>query len=467
MNNKIIFILSVVFLALFILVSTVVNSIAAPLVAYTPEALINVEMHRLDASGGRLIPQRVCLQGDTNWGCTTFCDNLDVCAQGAHYYPYATNPSDVNIQTDYLLDVVASEMNPAIYPAAGDAAFQAQAIAARSYIWHKQENWEPSGYQITNSNQDQVFIPYKFDALAPFATPLSVTVNPCTLTTLNTAQQKICDAVASRHYLALDGYDIPALAEFSSDIAVMTISGDKDYLKSVQEPITQNNICDGNTDLNNAHGRGMSQEGAVRWSRGNQCASDNFGNQPWNVQWDHPDQILFHYYTDVHLRDADDNTIVSPYYRWNPLQITWNTPSSCPPEMSSGSSCTVTIQIQNTGVYPWSCASQRTFKLGVLWQGPLTPVRVPADPNGWPSVCGLQPGQSEHYTFSFPAPPSSESGKYQLHFDVVETLNYSQENWFGEMGWYSYEIPVCVNNGACYFAYIPRVSSSTTRAPYP
>ena len=198
-------------------------------------------------------------------------------------YPYPTNPATVPIETDYLLDVVPQEMGPYYHP----TAIQALAIAARSYIMYKINN----NFSINNSTSLQVFIPYKFESLN------------------SNDQQIIQDAVAPRYYIAPADTDEPAFAEHFADILNGTVSGDEPYLLGIGDPISEAYMaCDANDD---GHGRGLSQEGASRWARGNKCSYAGAGDQPWSVEWDDVRQILVHYYTGIHLRDANNNNTIT------------------------------------------------------------------------------------------------------------------------------------------------------------
>jgi hypothetical protein len=102
----------------------------------------------------------------------------------------------------------------------------------------------------------------------------------------------------------------------------------------------------------------MSQEGASRWARGNQCSLASSGDMPWSVQWN-ANQVLVHYYTGVRILDANNNnSYVVPTLRWNPLSINWGTPDNRPPSMSHGGSYPINVQVQNTSeVSDWACVT--------------------------------------------------------------------------------------------------------------
>jgi len=178
---------------------------AAPSAVFTPPTSITVEMYRLDdygASTGVL-----CTNGDTAYGCTV---------TPARPYPYATNPVNISIETDYLLDVVPQEMNPSVCHAVG---VQAQAIAVRTYAYFHIHY----GSTINNSTEFQVFIPYRFESLTP-ATDPNNPADPCASSNLNSNQQAICTATASRYYFTYYNQESPARSEFFSDRQLRTLT---------------------------------------------------------------------------------------------------------------------------------------------------------------------------------------------------------------------------------------------------
>jgi hypothetical protein len=165
---------------------------------------------------------------------------------------------------------------------------EAQAVAARTYAyWHISQ-----GSTINNSTQFQAFIPYFFDSLTP-AIVADNPSDPCASSNLNSNQQIICIAIANRYYITpypAGGFQEPAKTEFFSDISNRTVDGGESYLMAVDNPISS--ACDAN---DYGHGRGMSQEGASRWARGNRCSYAAQGDDPWSLHWERAEQILFHY----------------------------------------------------------------------------------------------------------------------------------------------------------------------------
>ncbi len=467
---KIIFIVVLVTLFSFIMftpvsnnttVSAVANaissgSVAMPVLAYTPEPYITVTMYVLDENGGST--GTLCNAKEVSWGCSAFCTNSTQCPHPDLEplpYPYGdTNPIHIPIQTYYLLDVVSQEMSPDLYPY--PAALRAQAVAARSYAWWHVENTILSGWRtsINNSNGYQVFVPYRFDALNPKAAPLEpTTAAPCasSKSIQNSSQQLACEAVAPRYYLVTWYRDAPALTEFSSDSMDKTLTYPTPtppssptpfpYLKGVEEPISTS--CD-TVDSGNRYG--MSQNGASRWTRGDKCALEKNGGEPWNVKWTRPEQILFHYYTGVHLRDADNaNAILSPDWRWNPLQIDWRTANYQPPAMIAGTVNTYKVQLQNTGIYAWDChvlpnrPIPPSYRLRYQWLNGQTVLYT----GQGTTVCGLVPGNSTRIDLAIQVPVVS-TGLYTLRLDIHEG---TEDFWFSSGGWPPYDIPVRIESG--------------------
>lgn len=307
---------------------------------FTPPSQITVQMYRLEPTGVIYQPEELCSSGNTNYGCTAFVGDYN------HPYPYGSaNPATVLIETDYLLDVVPREMGPAQYHS---TALEAQAIAARSYAyWHIQH-----GSDINNSTDFQVFVPYYFEYMSGIFPDNPE--NPCASTNLHEYQEIVCNAVASRYYISY-GDDSPAFTEYFADRLYRTVSGDPShpYLQGVENPISID--CDADDD---GHGRGMSQEGASRWARGNLCANINNPGEEWSVRWDDYRQILVHYYTGIHIRDAADGSYVTPNLRWNMLE------HNIPANVIEGYRYPFTVTIQNTSTENWT---EGNYSLGYRW----------------------------------------------------------------------------------------------------
>ena len=186
---------------------------------------------------------------------------------------------------------------------------------------------------------------------------------------------------------------------------------------------------------------GLSQKGANRWARGNRCGVALPG-ELWSVRWTTAEQILFHYFTRVHLRDANiGKLILSPDWRWNPLLINWGTTDNQPPKMNAGSTSSYAVLLQNTGIYPWTCIKGQSkpipppsYRLRYRW---LNGRSIIATGYGTP-VCDLSPGDSSkvELVISVPAVPV---GTYTLRLDMYED---SAGFWFGDGGWPPYDVNV-------------------------
>jgi hypothetical protein len=374
--------------------------------------------------------------GDMNYGCTAFVNDT------SHSFPYGYNPENVEIETDYLLDVIPQEMGE-------DSQVEAltvQAIVSRSFANYFAVNLPPQGY-IDNSTNFQVAIPYRFQELNLVSSPNNP-LDPCVSTNLNSSQGLVCNAVSSIIYLSMandanNGYR-PSKALFFSDIVNRTIDAtyDKPYLKAVDDPIST--TCDA---VNYGPGWGLSQKGAKRWLRGDKCSTTSGGTQPWTVRWYFPSQVLFHYYTGEDLIDENGNRL-TPEYRWNPLSISLS--GNCPPIMYSGQTCTGSFTIQNTGSTTWFSQQYKLTMHG--WGNDAQSSLVSQS---------IVPGNSITEVISFSAPnPSAAGTAYFLSFDMAYWDN--QNGWikFSQMEpskpWVTYKISVCVG-GPCKI-FVPMVN---------
>jgi hypothetical protein len=429
-----------IFLLVILIMSTVSQTTEAkPYHAYSPPSSITIWVYRLRGDGSIEPSYTLCSSNDTSYGCTAFVGD------SSHAYPYGSNnPVTIPIETDYLLDVVPREMpvDP-FHP----TAIQAQAIAARSYAyWHIRQ-----GSAINNSNQFQVFVPYTFEALSSTTFPDNPS-DPCASSNLNRYQRIVCGAVARRHYIAYGTYpndDLPAFSEYFADIRNRTVNGGQPYLIAVDDPISSHPdiVTDG-------HGRGMSQKGAGRWARGNLSFNMNRDLGAWSVRWERAEQILVHYYTGVHIRDAaNNNALLTPSYRWNPLQINWGTPDNHPPIMDHGGTYPISVEVQNTGISDWTCGYPNfsyvlTYRWAKAGHGEVTG-------SSWASVCGTLKGDpSPMVNLTIQNIPNWGPGAYTIRFDIYVTSAYGNF-WFSERGWRSYDVSVCVG-GPCK-GFIPAV----------
>jgi hypothetical protein len=346
-------------------------------------------------------------EADNRYGCTAYP------GEGTQYpYPYTTNPATVSIEDDYLLDVVPREMGTYYHP----LALRAQAVVARTYAYcairaneGTEDFWGNCRKEINNSNEFQVFVPWYFESID--------------------SPQVIQDAVNETRGLYLiyapEPGKGPIFSEFSADAYLRTAQGAYAYLRSVENPISSG--CDAN---NAGHGHGMSQEGASRWARGNQCSYGAQGDMPWPVHWDDYRQILVHYYTGVHLQDRDGN-LYTPDDRWNLLNHT------VPPTATADALFTSSLMVQNTSTYTWPAGM---VALMYQWTAP----GGNPDPNEWyiaDWLPALEMGESVTVEVPIQAPPSG--GQYLLHIDAckgipapqIRPLQEEGEFCFHERGW--------------------------------
>ena len=376
------------------------------------------KIYRLNQNGSRAPGDILCSSGDGNYGC--------VAENSGEVYPYDFNPQEVDVENDYLLDVVPREMPPQKYH---EDAVYAQAIAARSFAHYIVIL---DGY-VENSIADQVFVPYTFEYFVGPRYPDNPAA-PCQSGNLTANQQAVCNALSSRYYIAPYGSNQPANTEFNSDMFGETQSGSETYLKSVQDPIST--TCD-SIDPFYGNNRGMSQEGASRWARGNQCAMEESGNEPWPVTWTDYRQILVHYYTGIDILNASGNK-VAPDDRWNLLK------HNVPSQMTGGIAQSVEIWLQNTSATEWNDA-----RLVYQWVG--------TNNGGEVSLPVMPAGKDEKITVDI-IPPAS-NGIYTLRLDVKR----ANGAWFSEQTppWPDVQIPVTITGAIATSTPTPSVMTQT------
>jgi len=300
-----------------------------------------VRMYHLNPDGSVVGDRKQCATaaGDNTYGC--------VQTPATQYYPYDFNPiqlaydadpnnhQQIDMEADYLLDVLSKEMDVPNYP--NLVPLQAQAVAARSFADY---NFRAQNGMINNSTEDHVFVPYAFDSYLQNVEQQNTVRNAVTST--------------SKYYLSYGGS--PINAEFGSDMgsSTTTYSGTPSlpYLTGVQDPISA--AC-GSTN-NSYDDAGMSQKGANRWALGDQCANQLDRDQynggaklSWIVTWTDYRQILAHYYTGIDI--LGPNGKVAPDDRWNLLNYT------IPPggtTVNAGGTFNVNVTLQNTSTTDWT-----------------------------------------------------------------------------------------------------------------
>ena len=399
--------------------SNIKNNLPQPILAKTNglPTQVYVTMLRLDIRNGAPLEDPItheyikCLSEDFAYGCTEYYG-----VSPTEFYPYGNiNPVLVDVESVYLPNVLPREMDVVTNPPM-PAALQAQALAARTIAdWKYRANFVNYGYNyIDNSTNNQIFIPYSYKYYAPN----------------DTVRELISDAITSTNgqYLSYNGESIDA--EFSNDIDNPTGQGSwSDNLVSVQDPISVNPPCDLDPVGN---GLGMSQKGAIRWAKGNQCAGS--GDQPWPVTWADYRQILVHYYTGIDILNGSGNK-VAPDDRWNLLwhEVPFNA------ETDPNIPIDFQIQVQNTSILDWG---NNEVELGYQW----TVKNAPAAPGSWTGtniyVPAASKGEDKTFTASNIMSPS-DGGDYTLHLD----LRHNNGSWFSNGGWPDARIDISITGG--------------------
>ncbi|MBX3656781.1 MAG: hypothetical protein KF686_21620, partial [Ramlibacter sp.] len=238
----------------------------------------------------------------------------------------------------YLWDVVPQELD--MNGSQGNkplAAVKAQMIAARTYIYQRLTYIDQYGTP-NNSTQFHVFLPYRYQALTP---PQRVRVQAAAL---------------ERLYLSEANSTYPLEALYGADNPADTVAGNRPYLQSVPDPISA-----AYGTVNGTGNGGMSSKGISRWAFGHTSSRgpvavgqptyphDDGGNGDfWPVRWDNAAQLLTHYYTGVHLRNANTPaTLLTPTYRWTLLRMV------APAQACTNTAVTVELWVQNTSVLAW------------------------------------------------------------------------------------------------------------------
>jgi hypothetical protein len=315
---------------------------------FQPPDNVTLTMYRLTSDGSILKDENTnqpipCKKDDTFYGCTTITDNA------TYAYPFDTStitigidgrggPDNARYAYPYLWDVIPQELD--MNGSQGNkplAAVAAQAIAARTYIYQRITYSDQYGTP-NNSTQFHVFLPYRY----------------AILTTVQ--QERVQAATASRVYMSEAGSTYPIEALYGADNPANTVEGNRPYLKSVADPISAGyGVVDGT-----ANG-GMSSKGASRWAFGHTSSrgpvSADHPNYPhdlqgfgdfWRVSFARAEQILTHYYTGIHIRDANNgNQVVTPTDRWLPLDL------RAPRSLCTGSLALLQVRVQNSGVSLW------------------------------------------------------------------------------------------------------------------
>lgn len=425
---------------------------------YAPPDNITLIMYQLDDAGSAAPDYIPCTPGSLINGCTADPGNTD------RAYPFASSTITVTIDGTaaddrYLRDVVAQEMSPSTHL---PVAVEAQAIAARTYAyWHIETDAVTPG-AIDNSNAYQVFLPYRYDQFSA------------------NEQAVLAAALQNRQYMSnyitytvnIYGQNVslgerePIFAEFFADVPTETVTSPTfPYLASIAEPISTH------PDVPlNGHGRGLSQNGAGRWVRGSSSFRCDPAPAPcpgipptiphyaWSVRWSNVKQILTHYYTSIHLRDAA-GAITTPTRRWVPLEIFGLESPTDTINLCRGGRTGFGAEIQNTGVLGWG---SNAFDLSYRpsWsiptgQGAEAATYVPAVASGATTTTLVFVNVPDYVT----------NGSYTMELDMraFSTANPGDFRWFSEDGWDSYMVNVEVT-GDCEAIYLPLIQNNAVTA---
>lgn len=321
-----------------------------------------------------------CTNGDGFFGCTVYCDKPpEAVAQGycngtkALRYPYASGTITIGmegeikdgVQQGYLQNVIVRETDPQLYH---PTALAAQAVAARTFAyWHI--DWNriyPGTNPIDNSASGfQVYIPYAYDAM-PQAARTVVDTALAKRYYMSYSQAYTPDVtINGQRNTAARATDEPIFAQFNAESTAYTIaepSGQYPYMVGTVDPVSSHPAL-----VDQTPHQGLIQRAASRWANGSLYAAVNdaalYPEERWSVTWEDARQILTHYYTNIHVRDANaGNALKTPAYRWAPLQITWATgDGQAPTTLCIGSVTPVVAWIQNTGTETWVSGGPITF----------------------------------------------------------------------------------------------------------
>jgi hypothetical protein len=356
----------------------------------------------------------------------------------------------LNVEDDYLPNVVTIEMNLGSLPAVPEA-LRAQAVAVRSHVnwkvkngkWDNgsgQQDWVSSPY-INNSSQYAVYSPNYTNSAA--STAVQDTENQF-LYHISTCS----DGVSKCHVIDAEFSNDLSGQNLTSDGNVFTLPGDTGnapYLASVEDPIS-NSGCGRPVGIGNQIG--MIQLGADRWATGNTCPDGTGANWPVNmpspILWKYK-QILAHYYTGVDFMNDDTGGKVAPDYRWNLLKYDMD---ANPQVTVGGDPLPIKITVQNTSAkdlnwagddvvvnYQWTANGATAASDG--WLDFPTAVPVVANIGNPPVDVDLL----------VPPPPDTANGTTQtLHLDLKKKDGTRFSNG-ANGGWPDAQIAVTVNGG--------------------
>lgn len=399
---------------------------------YEPPRNVTLSMYSLTQPGGGMFePPIPCIKDDPDVAGTYGCTAIAEGPNRTPPYPFASSTITISIDGidgpdndvypyAYLWDLVTTELGVHLkghdsLPNSGyvpHAAIEAQAIAARTYTYH----WSFYVGTINNSPQFHAYLPYSYEALLD-----------------ESQKEDVRIGVQRRLYMTESNTSYPLDAQYGADSPSRTVEGtptlvsDTNYLRSVEEPIS---ALEGTL---NGNGIGLSSNGAKRWSYGHQFAQPgaNFEQNQWSVRWDDAFQILTHYYSGIHIRDADNPSATiseTPNQRWVPLWMRWNLHSSTPPtSICAGHAILLEVLVQNSGIETWPAGGSVTFEAVTnrglqLQSAAVDGAAFPQEP--------VPPGGTYTATLLYQAPTNEPNGYLtQIHFGMAEgATRFSQQN---------------------------------------
>ncbi|MBV7330241.1 hypothetical protein KFU94_18720 [Chloroflexi bacterium TSY] len=252
-------------------------------------------------------------------------------------------------------------------------------------------------------------------------------------------QQVVDDAIANRYYksyadapytaaITINGVrylfqreqDDPIFSEFNSESVERTIDHPSNptsypYMQGVSDPISSHPTLDPTYQRH-----GLSQHGASRWAKGDMGWNLLLDRVPWSVRWTRAAQILTHYYTSIHLRDAGkNNQHLTPAYRWVSLEI------KGPAVACVGNDILFQVRVQNTGTSTWDvntvrgCASRipRVTTASAIQCGAENPAILTA----------VKPGEDEWLTMNLDLPTGPHNYLLDLYSSQIE-MGFSQQS---------------------------------------
>ena len=369
---------------------------------------VETDARELDQDGN-YIP---CTQGDTAYGCGYTLVN------GSYIrgYPYPDSIATLNIETEYLPNVIPFETNPG--DGFGSTSLRAQSVAARTYSYYFSDHPVHSTFDLNNSAEKQYFQANGRYTMRP-AHPNS----------------DAAIAATSGYYVATSD-KVAIFAEFGADHdpnnsipeyvapAYYTNSGDKFYLASVYDPISNG---EDDNPKGAGHGRGLSQQGAKKWGRGYNTANERF------PVWDYT-KILAHYYTGINMYVPNGSGGYNPAwgpFRWNMIRYT---PAN--DTYYAGDTKSISMRIQNSGINTWESGTRLVYWLKrIPNDGPPTQIG-PFIANT--SIPSRSSGQDVEISASITLPSSwymDASYTYQIIWD----LQRPDQSYFTSQGWTAQE----------------------------